>query len=126
MFIRLRTNPSHPLWALAGLVALGLGVLGIFLPILPTTPLVLLAAFCFGKGSPRLRAWIMGHKRFGPMIDDWNRTGAIPRRGKRAAILAMVAALGLSFWMALPGYVIAIQILCLCGAGTFILTRPDA
>ncbi|MEC7257498.1 MAG: YbaN family protein, partial [Pseudomonadota bacterium] len=66
----------RPLWTLAGLLSLAVGILGIFLPVLPTTPLVLLAAFCFGKGSPRLRAWILEHRRFGPMIADWEATGA--------------------------------------------------
>ena len=122
----MRKRFSFPIWTFAGLSALGLGILGIFLPILPTTPLVLLAAFCFGKGSPRLHTWLTTHKRFGPMIEDWNRAGAIPRKGKRAAIFGMTAALGLSLLVGVPFYVIAIQIVCMGGAAIFILTRPDA
>lgn len=77
------------LWTLAGLLSLGTGILGIVLPILPTTSLVLLAAFCFGKGSPRLRAWIVDHAHFGPMIESWQTTGAIPRRAKIVALVMM-------------------------------------
>ena len=119
--------PQHnPGWTVAGFVALGLGILGIGLPILPTTPLILLAAFCFSKGSPRLHGWLMAHPRFGPMIDDWQTHGAIPRRAKRMAALMMLAAFALSVWMALPPWVLAVQAACLLGAGIFVWTRPDA
>ena len=114
------------LWTLAGLASLGVGIVGIVLPLLPTTPLVLLSAFCFGKGSPRLRAWIHDHAHFGPMIADWRERGAITRRAKVAAITAMVATLAISMALGLAPVLIAIQALCLAGAGTFILTRPDA
>jgi uncharacterized membrane protein YbaN (DUF454 family) len=114
------------LWTLAGLASLGTGIVGIVLPLLPTTPLVLLAAFCFGKGSPRLQVWITEHDRFGPMIADWRKNGAIAPRAKRMAVLAMVAALGLSVALELSFGLLAIQALCLSGAATFVLTRPSA
>ena len=98
----------------------------IVLPLLPTTPLVLLSAFCFGKGSPRLRAWIHDHAHFGPMIAHWRETGAITRRAKCMAVIAMGAALALSLAMGLAGWLIAVQVICLAGAATFILTRPSA
>ena len=114
------------LWTLAGLISLGVGIVGIVLPLLPTTPLVLLSAFCFGKGSPRLRAWIHDHAHFGPMIAHWRETGAITRRAKCMAVIAMGAALALSLAMGLAGWLIAVQVICLAGAATFILTRPSA
>ena len=52
-------------WSTAGAVSLALGVLGIFLPLLPHTPFVLLAAFCFSRGSERVEAWLLAHPRFG-------------------------------------------------------------
>lgn len=116
---------QNPAWTVAGFVALGLGMLGIFLPILPTTPLVLLAAFCFSKGSPRFHGWLLAHPRFGPMIHNWQAHGAIPRRAKRMAIVMMAAAFGLSLWLGLPVWVLAVQALCLTGAGLFVWTRPD-
>ena len=61
------------LWLSAGLVALLLGVVGIFLPLLPTTPFVLLAAACFSRGSTRCERWLLSHRTFGPMVRDWRR-----------------------------------------------------
>lgn len=115
----------RPLWTLAGLLSLALGILGIFLPVLPTTPLVLLAAFCFGKGSPRLRAWILGHRRFGPMIADWEATGAIPRRVKIAACSVMAATFALSWAMGVPGRALIAQGLLMGIGAAYVLTRPD-
>ncbi len=120
------TPRPNLLWTLAGLLSLAIGIIGIFLPVLPTTPLVLLAAFCFGKGSPRLRIWLLGHRRFGPMIENWQATGSIAPRAKRMALIAMAAALGLSAALGLAYWVLALQFVCMAGAATFILTRPDA
>lgn len=99
--------------------------MGIPLPILPTTPFILLAAFCFAKGSPRLRQWITAHPKFGPAISDWEQHGAIPKRAKRVAATLMVASLGLSLLLGMSFIVIAIQTLCLGGAAAFVLSRPD-
>ncbi|MEO9896068.1 MAG: YbaN family protein [Paracoccaceae bacterium] len=113
------------LWTVGGLVALALGLIGIPLPILPTTPFILLSAFCFAKGSPRLRQWITQHPKFGLIISNWEKHGAIPKRAKRVAAALMAATLGLSLLMGLPFAVIAIQAVCLGGAAMFVLTRPD-
>lgn len=114
------------LWTLAGLASLGVGIVGILLPLLPTTPLVLLSAFCFGKGSPRLQAWILDHAHFGPMIADWRENGAIPPRAKRLAVVAMAAAFGISLALGLAPWLLGVQAVCLGGAATFVLTRPSA
>lgn len=123
-------RPAHrlirPLWTGAGVLAVVLAVIGIALPVLPTTPFLLLAAFCFGKGSPRLRHWIETHPRFGPPILAWERSGAIARRHKRLALAMMGATFALGLALALPPYALALQAVCFLGAGTYVWTRPDA
>ena len=123
---QIRRQGRRLAWAAAGWLSLGLAVVGIVLPLLPTTPLVILAAFCFSKGSPRLRRWLIGHKTFGPIIRDWEARGAIARPIKALACSIMAMVLGVSIWAGLPGFVIAIQAICMGGAATYILTRPHS
>ena len=103
------TRWTRPLWLLAGALALLLGVLGIFLPLLPTTPFVLLAAWCFSRGSARCEAWLLNHRLFGPIVRDWRERRAVPLRAKQIASLMMaissiIAATQLPpAWCWLPG-----------------------
>lgn len=115
----------RPLWTVAGLVVLALGIIGIFLPVLPTTPLVLLAAFCFGKGSPRLRRWIIDHAHFGPMIEDWEATGAIPRKIKFWACFVMSVTFVVCLFLGLPVWVLVAQGSLMSIGAAYVLTRPD-
>jgi uncharacterized protein len=101
-------------WLLAGALALATGVVGIFLPLLPTTPFVLLAAFCFARGSPRWEAWLLAHPRFGPLVRDWRARRAIPLRAKQLA-WTMMAVASLGSWWVMParwGWVPAACCLC--------------
>ena len=70
-------------------ISLGLGILGIFLPVLPTVPFVLLAAWAAGHSSPRLSRWLESHPRLGPPIADWRRGGVVSRRAKWLATVCM-------------------------------------
>lgn len=115
----------RPIWTLAGLLALGVGIVGIFLPVLPTTPLVLLAAFCFSKGSPMLRRWIIRHRTFGPMIADWEATGAIPRMIKYTACGVMSVTFLICLAMGLPVWVLVAQGTLMLVGAAYVLTRPD-
>ena len=76
---------------IAGWIALILGIIGAFLPILPTTPFVILAAFFFSKGSTRLHRWLVSARYLGPMIVDWEAHGVIRLRAKLWATAAIVA-----------------------------------
>jgi uncharacterized protein len=120
-----RSAFARSLWLLAGWASLILGLIGVVLPLLPTTPFILLAAFCFQKGSDRLHRWLTTHPRFGPLITNWRERGAIPRKAKRNAMIALVAVLGISWLVGVAGYIIAIQAVALTAVATFILTRPD-
>lgn len=77
-----------------GIVSTALGVLGIFLPLLPTTPLLLLAAACFARSSDRFHRWLVEHDHLGPMVRGYLEGTGIPRRAKATAI-AMV-------WLTIP------------------------
>lgn len=113
------------LWTVAGLLAFALGAVGALLPLLPTVPLMLLAAFCFARGSEGFHRWLVSHPRFGPPIRDWQESRAISRPAKRAAVAAMALAFFASLVMALPAQALAIQAAVLACVLTFILTRPD-
>ena len=112
-------------YLVVGLASLEIGAISIFVPLLPTVPFVILAAFCFARSSPRLEQWLLGHERFGPHIHAWRSRGAISPTGKRAAILAFLASAAaglalLSFpWSTIPA---AVALL----GGSWVLTRPSA
>lgn len=84
------------LLAALGSLSLALGVLGAFLPLLPTTPLVLLAAYCFARSSPRLEQALLHHRWLGPTIESWRRDRRIPPRAKRLALLWVTVSIGLT------------------------------
>lgn len=117
---------SRYIYLILGWIAVALGLIGVLLPVLPTTPFMILAAFLFTKGSPKARAWLIDHAHFGPHIQNWEASGAIAPRAKRAAVLAMSGVLLVSLVLGLTGWVIAVQAVCMGGAAAFILTRPDA
>jgi hypothetical protein len=112
-------------WLVSGLVALALGLLGIVLPLLPTTPFLLLAAFCFARSSPALHDWIIQHPRLGPPIRDWRNHGAISGRAKIAAVAMLAFALVTGIFADLGPRVLAVQGVILLLVGTFLLTRPS-
>jgi len=113
-------------WRIAGLASLALGVVGIFLPLLPTTPLLLLAAYCFGRGSERLLKWLLEHPRLGPPIRDWRENRTISRRAKALAAVAMVVVIVISIITNVPRWVLIAQVVVLGLASTFIFTRPSS
>lgn len=99
---------------------------GVILPLVPTVPFMLLAAFCFGRSSQKLHDWLLAHPVFGPAIVDWRQSGAISRRGKRIAT-ASICVLPLLTWVLdFPTPVLVVQCLALVAVLAFILTRPTA
>jgi uncharacterized membrane protein YbaN (DUF454 family) len=112
-------------WLALGGAFLGLGLLGVVLPVLPTTPFLLLAAGCFAKSSPRLHRWLLGHPVFGPPIRNWEENGAISRPAKRLAMGSMAGVLAVSVLLGLSWKVLAAQGVLIAIGCAFILTRPD-
>lgn len=112
-------------WTLAGLISVAIGIVGIVLPLLPTVPLMILAAFCFGKSSPRLHAWLVHHPTYGPHIRDWRDHGAIRLPAKRIATVSIVAAFGLSVALGVKPTVLVIQAVVLTMVLVFIWSRPS-
>tara|TARA_R110002020_G_scaffold6231_2_gene26060 strand:+ start:3685 stop:4044 length:360 start_codon:yes stop_codon:yes gene_type:complete len=112
-------------WFTLGSIALALGAIGVVLPLLPTTPFIILAAFAFGKSSPRLQNWLETNRTFGPVIADWRANGAIAPRYKAMAIAMMLAAFSASLALGIASLILIIQGVCLFGAAAFVLSRPS-
>ncbi len=119
------TRAARLTWLVVGLLALALGALGIALPLLPTTPFLLVAAFAFAQSSETLHRWLLEHNVFGPLIDNWQRHGAISRRAKVLSVVSMAAVLAISVAMAAPPVVIVVQLVVLGASALFVLTRPE-
>ena len=100
-------------------------VLGVVLPLFPTTPFVLLAAFAFMRSSERLHGWLVTHPLFGDLIRDWHQHKAIGRPAKIAAAVAMVAVFVISAGMGVPGFVLVLQAVILGACMWFVLSRPS-
>ena len=111
---------TRAIWFTLGSLALLLGVIGVAVPVLPTTPFVILAAFCFGKGSPRVERWLLENPTFGPMIADWRAHGAIRLKYKIIGAVAMVALLALSVLMQIETKYLVIQAVCMAGAALYV------
>lgn len=117
-------TPRRAAWFALGVAALGVGALGVVVPLLPATPFVLVAAFAFARSSERWHAWLLAHPVFGALIENWRAYGAISRRAKAAGLLTMLAVLAISLAFRAPPLVLVIQALVLAGAAAFILSRP--
>jgi len=103
-----------------------LGFIGAFLPVLPTTPFLILAAACFARTSPRLEARLLSHPLFGSSLREWRSRGAIPRRAKVLALVGCAFGYAL-FWIGhepAPGLAIAVALLMLTGLA-YVFSRPS-
>lgn len=109
-----------------GHLFLALGIIGAFLPILPTTPFLLLAAYCYSKSSSKLHQWMLKHKYIGPPLKDWQQNGVI---GLKAKILAATMILLVITWR-IPKLDVALPIKIVAGSVLFavlifVCTRPS-
>lgn len=120
----------HPLltrWLLLALAVLSLvlGVIGIFLPVLPTVPFILLSAWAAARSSPRLLAWLESHTAFGPMLTEWRRGGVVRRRAKWAATGVMGASAAIMLVVVPTRWVALLAIGCMACVLAWLWRRPE-
>ena len=117
---------SQLILVLLGWICLLLATIGVFLPILPTTPFVLLAAYFFSKGSVRIHQWLLSNRLFGPIIKDWESSGVIRMRAKILSTLMIIPLFSCTLIMVKVHFAIKIIVgltgVCVLG---FIWTRPS-
>lgn len=118
---------TRAIYLFLGLGFTALGVVGAFLPLMPTTVFLIMAAACFARSSPRLEAWILDHKTFGPLVRGWRENGAIPRKAKIMACVGMAGGFVVFFVGAHPGPWLALAVaVCLGACAAFVVSRPSA
>lgn len=123
-----RPLPRHRIarWiylAIAG-VSIGLGSLGILIPGLPTTPFLLLALWAAARSSPRLHAWLLNHRWFGPPLRNWENERAVATRAKMLAILLLIASWIILAWQTRGPVVPAVTGVLFIAVAVFLVTRP--
>ena len=117
--------PMRWLYLILALFFLLLGILGLLLPVLPTTPFILLSAWAAARGSPRLLAWLENHTAFGPMIRDWRRGGVVSRRAKWLATSFMGASALYMLHGVRPLWVPLLAIACMVLTLLWLWRRPE-
>lgn len=110
------------LW-LAGGVSLVLGLIGVVLPGLPTTPFILLAAACWARASPRLHARLLSHRLTGPLLRDWETNRSLTLRTKTIAVGSMLVMVGFSIWTFRERPLTQIALAVLAAIGTWVVLR---
>lgn len=112
-------------WNVCGLCSVGVGLVGAFVPVLPTTVFLIIGLWCFSKGSPRLEAWLLHHKVYGNALRRWRLTKAIPVRAKFVAVVAITVSVLVSAWLVRDRTVGWVGVLALGVAGvSYVLSRP--
>ena len=116
----------RPVFLAIGFVCVGLGGLGAVLPLLPTTPFLLIALWAFSRSSDRFHHWLYTHPRFGSRLQAWNEHGVVPVKVKASAISAMLVSLGLMVFVARVKWpVLAVSGALMLVGATYVLSRPS-
>lgn len=123
------SNPEHQrtgrhIWTALGIVCVGLGVVGILVPLLPTTPFLILAAYLFSRGSRRMHDWLVNHRFLGPPIRDWRAHRAVSTQAKIWAVTAIAMLMILSLVLEVPQWALVIEGVILGSVALFLITRP--
>jgi uncharacterized protein len=116
---------SRPFLFVLAWVFLALGIVGIFLPLLPGTLFLILAGACFTRSSPRFEGWLLDHPRFGPPVRAWRETGSVPRRAKVFAAVSLAVS-----WLILlaTDAPVIVSLTCLAvflAVAVYVVSRPE-
>jgi uncharacterized protein len=110
---------------LLGWLFFGIGAVGAVLPVLPTTPFMILALWAFARSSRRFHTWLYTHRLFGPPLQRWTEHRVVPTHAKIAAVIAMAASLSYLIWFSdVPGYAVVLTAVVMAGAAAYVLSRP--
>lgn len=105
--------------------SLGLGIAGVFLPVLPTVPFIILASWAGMRSSRRLHRYLESHRVFGPILRDWRRNRAVGRRAKWAATLSMSTGAAFLWWTAPSPWIAAAACAVMASVGIWLWLRPE-
>lgn len=118
-------NPQNSLlWKIITFIFLGLGFIGIFLPLLPTTPFLLLAAWSAPKASPKLERWLYAHPRFGPPLKAWKEERAVSLRSKMTALSLMSISWGFLYFNHMKTFVLIVVGITFVCVLTYLFSLP--
>ena len=112
-------------YLLLAYAAVALGIAGVFLPLLPTTPFLLVAVWAAPKGSQRVHDWIYEQPKFARLLNDWHQQGAVPLSAKWLATAMMVASWLTLWWTGADAWLLIGMVLFFLGIGGFLWTRPN-
>lgn len=115
---------KKPLYLIAGFSCIGLGVLGAFLPVLPSTCFFIFAGYFFSQSSTRFENWLLNHKRFGPPVRAWRQSRAIPLTAKWMATFGMGLSLVIVYFGQAPLWVFWLSTALILPCAVYIWTRP--
>ena len=108
-----------------GLLCVGLGFVGVFVPGIPTTIFLIIALWAFTKSSEKLRLWLLNHKRFGPILNNWQEHKVVPRRAKILMVVLMSVAVIL-FYYSLQSLIFTIGlIIILVSVAIYVISLPS-
>lgn len=122
---RMLPTPARWLLLALALVCLALAIVGIFLPMLPTVPFVLLAAWAASLSSPRLSRWLDNHPLFGKPLYEWRRHGVVRRRAKWAATVAMAISATACIVLLRAHWSALLAVACMAGVLAWLWRRPE-
>jgi len=121
-----QSRVARAIFLVLGFVFVALGFIGAFLPVLPTTPFLILAAACFARSSTCFESWLLNHPRFGPLLKDWRSRGAIPRKAKFAALAGMIFGFIMFRLAGDPGLPLTLAVAAVMLAGlAYVFSRPS-